>query len=328
MQRRPFLQSAAAALAASMSWSGLARAADWPSRLIKIVVPFGPGGVADVTARIVAKKLSEQLHQSVIIENRPGAGGVVAGELVARAAPDGYTLLLMSNGTAVSEGLFKHLPFDAQKDFAPISTLGFFDIVVVVPADSRFKTLADLLAYARANPDKLNLGTVNIGSTQNLAAQLFKSTAGIACADRSLQRDRRGPHRAAQWTDRRRGGSAESDDVADPRRHSACPGRDGREARARTSSGAHRARERRCAGRVLRRLVERAGRARQDAARRAAAAEPGGRRRAEVAGRDPQPDPDQRRSPGPARRRSWPTLLGAEIRRWGGVIKSAGIPRQ
>jgi tripartite-type tricarboxylate transporter receptor subunit TctC len=179
MKRRHILQSAAAALAASMSWSGVARAADWPSRLIKIVVPFGPGGVADVTARIVAKKLAEQLHQSVIIENRPGAGGVVGGSLVARAAPDGYTLLLMSNGTAVSEGLFKHLPFDPQKDFAPISTLGFFDLVIVVPADSRFKTLADLLAYARANPDKLNLGTINIGSTQNLAAQLFKTTAGI-----------------------------------------------------------------------------------------------------------------------------------------------------
>jgi tripartite-type tricarboxylate transporter receptor subunit TctC len=179
MKRRSILQATAAALAASALAPGAACAADWPSRLIKIVVPFGPGGVADVTARIVAKKLGEQLHQSVIIENRPGAGGVVAGELVARAAPDGYTLLLMSNGTAVSEGLFRHLPFDAQKDFAPISMLGFFDIVLVVPADSRFKTLADLLAYARANPDKLNLGTVNIGSTQNLAAQLFKTTAGV-----------------------------------------------------------------------------------------------------------------------------------------------------
>jgi tripartite-type tricarboxylate transporter receptor subunit TctC len=179
MQRRQAVQIAAAALTLSALGPDLVHAQDWPSRLIKIVVPFGPGGVADVTARIVAKKLGEQLHQSVIIENRPGAGGVVAGELVARAAPDGYTLLLMSNGTAVSEGLFKHLPFDAQKDFAPISTLGFFDIAIVVPANSRFKTLADLLAFARANPDKLNLGTINIGSTQNLAAQLFKTTAGI-----------------------------------------------------------------------------------------------------------------------------------------------------
>ncbi|MGH8821607.1 MAG: Bug family tripartite tricarboxylate transporter substrate binding protein [Rhodoferax sp.] len=179
MQRRQTLQIGAAALATSALWTAPASAQDWPNRLIKIVVPFGPGGVADVTARIVAKQLAKQLRQSVIIENRPGAGGVVAGELVARAAPDGYTLLLMSNGTAVSESLFKHLPFGAQKDFAPISTLGFFDLVIVVPANSRFKTLADLLAFARANPDKLNLGTINAGSTQNLAAQLFKTTAGI-----------------------------------------------------------------------------------------------------------------------------------------------------
>ncbi len=179
MQRRQTFQIAAAALAASALGPGLARAQAWPNRLIKIVVPFGPGGVADVTARIVAKQLARQLRQSVIIENRPGAGGVVAGELVARAAPDGYTLLLMSNGTAVSEGLFKHLPFDPQKDFAPISTLGFFDLAIVVPADSRFKTLGDLLAFGRAHPDKLNLGTINAGSTQNLAAQLFKTTAGI-----------------------------------------------------------------------------------------------------------------------------------------------------
>mgnify|MGYP001551353835 CR=1 FL=1 len=179
MERRPFLQSAAAALATSTLWPALARAESWPARPIKLVVPFGPGGEADVTARIVGKKLGEQLHQSVIIENRPGAGGVVGGEMVARAAPDGYTLLLMSNGTAVSEGLFKHLPFDAQKDFAPISTLGFFDLAIVIPANSRFKTLANLLTFARANPDKLNLGTINVGSTQNLAAQLFKTTAGI-----------------------------------------------------------------------------------------------------------------------------------------------------
>ncbi|MBU6503637.1 MAG: tripartite tricarboxylate transporter substrate binding protein [Burkholderiales bacterium] len=179
MQRRQTFQIAAAALAASALGPGLARAQAWPNRLIKIVVPFGPGGVADVTARIVAKQLARQLRQSVIIENCPGAGGVVAGELVARAAPDGYTLLLMSNGTAVSEGLFKHLPFDPQKDFAPISTLGFFDLAIVVPADSRFKTLGDLLAFGRAHPDKLNLGTINAGSTQNLAAQLFKTTAGI-----------------------------------------------------------------------------------------------------------------------------------------------------
>ena len=149
------------------------------NRAIKIVVPFGPGGVADLTARTVAQKMSENMGQPVVIENRPGAGGVVAGETVAKSEPDGHTLLLMSNGTAVSAGLFKSLPFDAIKDFAPVSTLGFFDIAIVVPQNSPHKTLADLLAFARANPGKLNIGSINIGSTQNLSAELLKTTANI-----------------------------------------------------------------------------------------------------------------------------------------------------
>ena len=149
------------------------------SRAIKIVVPFGAGGVADLTARIVAQKLAESMGQPVVIENKPGAGGVVAGDVVAKAEPDGHTLLLMSNGTAVSAGLFKTLPFDTLRDFAPISTLGFFDIAIVVAQDSPYKSLTELLSFARANPGKLNIGTINIGSTQNLSAELFKTMAGI-----------------------------------------------------------------------------------------------------------------------------------------------------
>lgn len=155
-----------------------ATAQTFPSKPVRIVVPFGAGGVADLTARIVAQKLSVSLGQPVVIENKPGAGGVVAGDSVAKAEPDGHTLLLMSNATAVSAGLFKSLPFDPVRDFAPVSTLGFFDIAVVTPANSKFKTLGDLLAFAKANPGKLNLGSINIGSTQNLAAELFKSSSG------------------------------------------------------------------------------------------------------------------------------------------------------
>ena len=157
---------------------GSAHAQSFPSKTVRIVVPFGAGGVADLTARTVGQKLSESLGQPVVIDNKPGAGGVAAGDAVAKAEPDGYTLLLMSNGTAVSTGLFKSLPFDAMRDFAPISTLATFDIAILVPADSKFKTLGELLAFAKANPGKLNLGSINIGSTQNLAAELFKSTSG------------------------------------------------------------------------------------------------------------------------------------------------------
>ena len=153
--------------------------AAFPARPLKIVVPNAAGGAADLTARTVAQRLAVSLGQSVIIDNRPGAGGVVAGELVAKADPDGHTLLLVSSGTAVSAALFRSLPFDTLKDFAWISTLATFDLAIVVAEGSRFKTLADLLAYAKSSPGKLNIGTPNVGTTQNLAAELFKSSAGI-----------------------------------------------------------------------------------------------------------------------------------------------------
>jgi tripartite-type tricarboxylate transporter receptor subunit TctC len=174
--RRQLLQS----LALSTLHAGWAHAQSvFPSKPLKIVVPFGAGGVADLTARAVAQKLSENLGQPVIIDNRPGAGGIVAGELVAKAAPDGHTLLLMSNGTAVSAGLFKALPFNPRSDFAPVSLLGLFDIAIVVPESSPHKTLAELVSFGRANPGKLNIGTINIGSTQHLAAELFRSQANL-----------------------------------------------------------------------------------------------------------------------------------------------------
>ena len=176
---KKMLNRAVLSLVAVLCFAQGAYAQPLSSRAIKIVVPFGAGGVADLTARIVAQKLAESMGQPVVVENKPGAGGVVAGDAVAKAEPDGHTLLLMSNGTAVSAGLFKNLPFDTLRDFAPISTLGFFDIAIVVPQDSPYKTLNELLSFARANPGKLNIGTINVGSTQNLSAELFKTTAGI-----------------------------------------------------------------------------------------------------------------------------------------------------
>lgn len=177
--KRSFLAAAAAlGLAGALPRLALAQSA-FPSKPLRIVVPNAAGGAADLTARTVGQKLAASLGQSVVIDNRPGAGGVVAGELVAKAEADGHTLLLVSSGTAVSAALFKALPFDTLKDFAWVSTLATFDLAIVVAEGGRFKTLADLLAYAKANPGKLNIGTPNVGTTQNLAAELFKASAGI-----------------------------------------------------------------------------------------------------------------------------------------------------
>jgi tripartite-type tricarboxylate transporter receptor subunit TctC len=151
----------------------------FPQRPITLVVPFGPGGIADLTARAVGEAIGRQLGQPVVVDNKPSAGGIVAAQAVARAAPDGHTLLLMSNANAVSVGLFRQLGYDPVRDFAPVGTLGFFDLGLFTAANSRFTTLAELLAFARAQPGKLNIGSISVGSTQHLAAKLFETQAGI-----------------------------------------------------------------------------------------------------------------------------------------------------
>ena len=176
-QKKQCLAIGIAALGLCMG--ATAAADDYPKKAITVVVPFGPGGVADLTVRMVAQKMALSMKQPIIVENRPGAGGVVAANTVAKASPDGYTLLLMSNGTAVSANLFKKLPYDTRKDFVPISTLGYFDLALVVNKKLPVKSVADLIAYAKDNPGKLNIGTINRGSTQNLAAELFVSMAGV-----------------------------------------------------------------------------------------------------------------------------------------------------
>jgi tripartite-type tricarboxylate transporter receptor subunit TctC len=182
MQRRRLLQHllAGAAWPAVLPGAVLAQAEPrYPQRAITLVVPFAPGGIADITARTVAEQMARTLGQPVVVDNRPSAGSIVASQLVAGARPDGHTLLLMSNGHAVSTGLFKKLPYDPVKDFAPISTLGFFDLGIFVPANSRFGSLKALLDHARANPGKLNIGSIAPGSTQHLSAKLFETVAGI-----------------------------------------------------------------------------------------------------------------------------------------------------
>ena len=156
-----------------------AAAQGYPTKPVRIVVPFGPGGVADISARAVAQKMGESMGQQVIVENKPSAGGILASETVAKAEPDGYTLLFITNGNSVSESLFKSLPYNSVKDFAPVSTVGFFDFVFVVKNDSDIKSMGDLLARMRANPGKLNIATINPGSGQHLSAELFKSMSGV-----------------------------------------------------------------------------------------------------------------------------------------------------
>lgn len=151
----------------------------FPVKPITLLVPFGPGGIADITARAVAEHMGRTLGQPVVVENRPSAGSIVASQAVARSAPDGHTLLLMSNGNAVSVGLFKKLPYDPVKDFVPVSLLGTFDLGIFAPAASRFETLRDAVAFARSNPGKLNVGTIAPGSTQHLSAKLFETVAGV-----------------------------------------------------------------------------------------------------------------------------------------------------
>jgi tripartite-type tricarboxylate transporter receptor subunit TctC len=151
----------------------------YPDKPISLLVPFAPGGIADLTARAVAEHMTKTLGQPVVVENKPSAGSIVASQAVATARPDGYTLLLLSNGNAVSVGLFKKLPYDTLKGFAPITTLGYFDIGVFVANNSRFATLRDALTYAKANPGKLNVGTIAPGSTQHLSAKLFETVAGV-----------------------------------------------------------------------------------------------------------------------------------------------------
>ncbi len=169
----------AVAMAAGLTTSGAALAqADYPTRPVKIIVPFGAGGVADVTIRIVAEKLSEKLGQRFIVENMPGAGGITAARAAISSAPDGQTLTMLTNGTAVSVPLFANLPFDPLKDFVPISTLGTFDFLFAVNAKSEHKSLRDLIQYAKDKPGTLNVATVAVGSTQHLTSVLFRGEAG------------------------------------------------------------------------------------------------------------------------------------------------------
>jgi tripartite-type tricarboxylate transporter receptor subunit TctC len=152
---------------------------DYPNRPVQLIVPYGAGGVADTGMRILADNLTGRLKQPFVVENRPGAGGIVAAKAGASAAPDGYTVLMTGNNNAISASLFKSLPYNILTDFASTSTASFFELLIVTRAGSPLKSVQDVAKTARANPGRLNIATTNPGSTQNLAAELFRSATGI-----------------------------------------------------------------------------------------------------------------------------------------------------
>jgi tripartite-type tricarboxylate transporter receptor subunit TctC len=178
--RREFSAGLAVSAAAAGVFPSFAHAQqNYPNRPVRFILPFGAAGVADITARLAAEKLGDKLGQRFVVENQPGAGGIAAARSVLSQAPDGYTIGLVTNGTSISVAAFNALPFDPVKDFATISTIGSFDLVFATNAESELKTLQNFLAAARAQPGKLNVGTINVGGTQNLAAELLKSSAGL-----------------------------------------------------------------------------------------------------------------------------------------------------
>lgn len=178
-RRRLFMQILGAQGLLALAPASLLAQARFPSQPVKIIVPFAAGGLADISMRLVGQRLAERLGQGVIIENRPGAGGVVAGNAALTAPRDGHTLILFANGTAIAKTLFK-LPFDPVADFIPVTSMAWFDLVLLVKGDGPLRSVADVQAAARGRA--LNLGSINPGSTQNLSAELFKTQAGLNAA--------------------------------------------------------------------------------------------------------------------------------------------------
>jgi tripartite-type tricarboxylate transporter receptor subunit TctC len=174
------IASAALAVAIPTIVTTVSASADaWPSRPIRIVVGFGAGGGTDIAARIVAQPLSEKLGQSIVVENKPGAGGTIAANQVAHADKNGYTALVISTGHTVSAAMFKSLPYDSVKDFAPVGLVANSSYVVVARADLPVKNLRELIALAKAKPGDLKFASVGVGSTQHLAGELLHQKAGM-----------------------------------------------------------------------------------------------------------------------------------------------------
>jgi len=169
----------AAALFLGLLASAVAAAQDYPSRPVRLVVGFPPGGNVDVVGRIVAQKMSEGLSQQVVPENRTGAGSIIANEYVAKSAADGYTLLVVSGAFVTQAATMKKLPYDPLRDFSFISTIVTYPLVFSVRSDSRFRTLGEFIAFVKSNPGKINYPSPGMGTLYHLAGEMFVSMAGI-----------------------------------------------------------------------------------------------------------------------------------------------------
>src|ERR1700675_2807133 len=172
-----WFRMAAAALAAFCAGGGASAQSPFPSRPVHIFVPYAAGGAVDILARTLGDVVSRQWGQSIVVENRPGAGGVVASQALATSAPDGYTLIVVASGHPTNAFLYPKLPYDTLKDFTPISLLASSPNILLVRADSPFKTLADLIAQARAKPGSLAYGHAGNGTSTHLAGELLKNLA-------------------------------------------------------------------------------------------------------------------------------------------------------
>jgi tripartite-type tricarboxylate transporter receptor subunit TctC len=175
----PKIKSMLFALAACVMFSGGTAHATYPDRIIKIVVPFAPGGGTDVVARTLAQEMSKDLGVTVIIENKPGAGTIIGTQAVATAEPDGYTLLMGTFANAVNPGLYAKLPYDQHRDLTAVALVARSFSIVVVNPKSPIKSITDLIAAAKADPDKLSYGTYGTGTSAHLAGELFKHMANV-----------------------------------------------------------------------------------------------------------------------------------------------------
>jgi len=160
--------------------TGPVAAQEFPSRTVKIVMGFGPGGLGDIAGRAIGEVMSKAIGQPVIIENMPGAGGATAALAVARAAPDGHSMLWVSSQNAIAPSMFKALPYDWSRDFTPVGPMATFDFVLFVHKDSPLKTVRDVIEAAKRNPDKFNFGSIAVGTAQNLSTLNFVSMAGLS----------------------------------------------------------------------------------------------------------------------------------------------------